>query len=205
MRCQPRLYDQNVGNTRSHWFTSDHRWQDEMPPGFPWAAFLLHQAEVRCRSRDGRSQRKRVESHVSSRPEKGGEENDALCGMDFRRRHQRKFLRLRPEEDNQGLTRRCATTWLGSDALQSERSRRVRGAFVTPRDSLHPPARQRRRSPRTIHRSPDRPPHLQSPQSAPTFGKPSACGQQNFASEIHLAFSFAACSSCFTAAMVRAV
>ena len=31
------------------------------------------------------------------------------------------------------------------------------------------------------------------------------CGGANFASEIHLVFSFAACSSCFTAAMVRAV
>jgi len=32
---------------------------------------------IRCRSRDGRSQHKRVESHASFRLEKGGKEDDA--------------------------------------------------------------------------------------------------------------------------------
>jgi hypothetical protein len=43
MRCQPRLCDQNVGDTKNHWFTSDHRWQDDMPPGFgrPFLCFKL--------------------------------------------------------------------------------------------------------------------------------------------------------------------
>lgn len=40
--------------------------------------------------------------------------------------------------------------------------RRVQRAFVRPRDSLHPRARQLR-SPRTIHRSPDRPQRRQYP------------------------------------------
>src|ERR1019366_6951916 len=57
-------------------------------------------ATSRRRSPDGRSQRTRVESHVSFRLEKCGEEDDAACGMDFWRRHCRKVLRLRPEEDN---------------------------------------------------------------------------------------------------------
>ena len=38
----------------------------------------------------------------------------------------------------------------------------IQRIFVTPPNSLHPPAR-RRRSPRTIHRSPDRPPNPQYP------------------------------------------
>ncbi len=53
-------------------------------------------------------------------------------------------------------------SFLGQAGGHSERSRRVRMAFVRPRDSLHPRARQPR-SPRTIHRSPDKPPHLQYP------------------------------------------
>ena len=41
MRRQPRLYDQNVGNTRSHGFASGHRWQDDMPPGFGRLFFYI--------------------------------------------------------------------------------------------------------------------------------------------------------------------
>jgi hypothetical protein len=43
MRRQPRISDQNVGNTRSHWFASGHRWQDDTPPGFGRLFFYITQ------------------------------------------------------------------------------------------------------------------------------------------------------------------
>ena len=53
-------------------------------------------------------------------------------------------------------------TKIDKSASNPSAQRRAQRAFVTPRDSLHPPARQFR-SPKTIHRSPDKPPHLQYP------------------------------------------
>jgi len=41
--------------------------------------------------------------HAALSSEKGVEEDDAPCGMGFRRRHEREVFRLCPEEDNQEL------------------------------------------------------------------------------------------------------
>ena len=64
------------------------------------------------------------------------------------------FVRMQP-----GLHRSLHMVRPAALAFGTGASQRI---FVTPPNSLHPPARQRR-SPRTIHRSPDRPPNPQYP------------------------------------------
>jgi len=56
-------------------------------------------------------------SRSDLRLEKSGEENDPPYRMDFARRHQRKVFRLRPEEDDQGLTANSVTLAAGFGSL----------------------------------------------------------------------------------------